>query len=211
MKIDRSALSTFASIAAGGLCASTLIACGGGGENKAISVSSIAKCAHASPESLSTLPADASSQRQVLAKTIKGGWLAQQNELSASSQAELQKQEATPRFDVYVFASNKTAEEAFTLIENAPHASEEWGAGGTFRRNNIIISTDQTPEGSLAAIAEPLLNKCAGAGASQLIERPQPGPPEGSEGTDTSTGETGLPPSANESSQGQSPVPGEVE
>jgi hypothetical protein len=41
-----------------------------------------------------------------------------------------------------------------------------------FRRNNVIIDTDQIPEGSLAAIAEPLPSKCAGNGASQLIERP---------------------------------------
>ncbi len=187
----------------------SLSACGSS-HAKAISANAVAKCAHASPESASSIPSGSASLREVLSKTIKGGWLAQQNELSASSQAELQKQEATPRFDVYVFASDKTAEEAFTLIENAPHASEEWGAGGTFRRNNIIINTDQTPEGSLAAIAEPLLNKCAGAGASQLVERSQP-PPEGSEGASISTSQNSQVPSESQPSQGQSPVPGESE
>lgn len=202
MRTDRPKLAALLTLAGAIVCMCSLVACGSSGGSVVISAATIAKCANARPLSLSSLPPNAASERQVVAKVVKGGWLAQQNELSASSQAELQKQEATPRFDVYVFASNKTAEEAFTLIENAPHASEEWGAGGTFRRNNIIVSTDQTPESSLAAIAEPLLNKCAGAGASQLVERPQASP---------SSGEASSTSSQQESSAGQSPVPGENE
>lgn len=191
------------------VCALSLSACGGasGGSSNLVSVATLAKCAHAKQQSLSNLAAADTSQREVVAKAIQGGWLYQ----DAAEETEAQKQAGAPGFEIYVFATDKTAEEAFNLISSSPRASEEYGAGGTFRRNNIIISTDQTPESSLAAVAEPLLNKCAGAGASQLIERPLPGPPEGSEGTNTSQGETGLPPSENEPSQGQSPVPGEGE
>lgn len=75
-------------------------------------------------------------------------------------------------YELYVFASEKAAGEAFSLISSAPNAQQEYGAGGTFRRKNGIISTDQGESSSLTNSAESLLNKCVGAGASQSIVRP---------------------------------------
>jgi hypothetical protein len=42
-----------------------------------------------------------------------------------------------------------------------------------FRRNNVIIDTDQTPEGSLAAIAEPLLTNALTAARVSSLRGPQ--------------------------------------
>lgn len=192
-------------------CILSLVACGssGGGDGKTISASAIAKCAHASAEPTSSIPAGSASLREVVAKTIKGGWLHQNTELTASDQAELQAQEQNPQFDLYVFPSAKVATEAFKLISAAPNASAEYGAGGgTFQRGNVIVSTDQEPPGSLTALAESLLNKCAGTGATESILRSQ-------ESTSTTgespTSQSSEVPSENQPSQGQSPVPGESE
>jgi hypothetical protein len=102
--------------------------------------------------------------RAVVAKTVKGGWLRQNTNLTSAAAG-------TPTYEIYVFANDQTAEAAFNLIANDSNAPEEYGAGGTFRRRNIVIGTDQGEPGPLTANAEKLLNKCAGAGASQAITR----------------------------------------
>lgn len=146
-----------------------------------------------------------------MAKVVQGGWLRQSADLT-----ELEKQPLV--FELYVFPSNRTAEEAFNLISDATNAKEEFGAGGTFRRENVIISTDQGQASSLTPLAESLLNKCAGAGASQLVLRTQ-------ESTDTSTSTSGeaitpaatpepgqeAPASEDRTNPGKSTVPGEGE
>ncbi len=210
MKIDRTKLAALLSLAGAVACMCSLVACGSsGGSSKAISVSAVAKCAHASAEPTGSITAGSASLREVVAKTIKGGWLHQNTELTASDQAELQAQEQKPQFDLYVFASTKTATEAFKLIENAPNARAEYGAGGTFQRGNVIVSTEQEPPGSLTALAESLLNKCAGAGATESILRSQESTSTGQSPTgESSTSQEGAP-YEQEPSQGQSPVPGE--
>jgi hypothetical protein len=89
------------------------------------------------------------------------------------SEAEMERQSDSPQFELYVFPSSKTAEEAFRIISATPNAREEWGSGETFRRGNVIAGTQQSPSGSLTALAETLLNKCVGLGASQTVIRPQ--------------------------------------
>jgi hypothetical protein len=209
MKIDRTKLAALATIGAALFCLASLAACGSSsGSAKTISASAVARCAHASPEPTNAIPSDAPSQREVVAMTVKGGWLYQRVELTASDEAELQKQETTPQFDLYVFPSAKTATDAFKLIENAPNASAEYGAGGTFQRGNVIISTDQNPPGSLTALAESLLNKCAGTGATESVLRSQ----ESTSTTgESSTSQSSEVPGESQPSQGQSPVPGEAE
>lgn len=210
MRTDRPKLAALLTLAGAIVCMCSLVACGSsGGSGKAISASAVAKCAHASAEPASSIPAGSASLRAVVAKTTRGGWLHQNTELTASDQAELQAQEQKPQFDLYVFASAKTATEAFKLISAAPNASAEYGAGGgTFQRNNIIINTEQEPPGSLTALAESLLNKCAGAGATESVLRSQ----ESTSTTgESSTSQSSEVPSENQPSQGQSPVPGESE
>jgi hypothetical protein len=211
MRTDRAKLSALAALVGAVACMCTLVACGssGGEATKTISVSAVAKCTHASPEPTSSIPSDSASLRAVVAKTIKGGWLHQNTELTASDQAELQAQEQTPQFDLYVFPSAKTATEAFKLISSAPNASAEYGAGGTFQRGNVIVSTEQEPPGSLTALAESLLNKCAGAGATESVLRSQESTSTGQSTTGESSASQEGAPGEQEPSQGQSPVPGE--
>jgi len=137
-----------------------LAACGG---SSLISASAIARCAHATPQVVSNIAPGASSRRQVVVKVAPHGWLRQTINVA---------EPATLTYELYVFPSDKEAGEAFTLISNAPNAKEEYGAGGTFRRANVIISTDQGEAGALTNSAESLLNRCVGAGASQSILRP---------------------------------------
>ncbi|HTZ87562.1 MAG TPA: hypothetical protein VMB05_12915 [Solirubrobacteraceae bacterium] len=110
----------------------------------------------------------ASSTHEVAQKAVSGGWLAQ----SFAEQTEADTRAEATALEIYVFPSSKVAEEAFKLIASAPNAHEEWGGGGTFRRKNVIVNTDQNPPYSLTQYAEKLLNKCAGAGASQALLRP---------------------------------------
>jgi len=211
MRTDRHKLKTLCSLAGTITSALCLAACGGGG-SKAISVAALKKCAHASSASVPVASSD-TYLRTVIAKTVKGGSLEQRSELTSSDEAELLKQEMTTRFSLYVFADTKTATEAFHLISSSPNATNEYGAGGSFQRGNIIInSASQESSGSLTALAETLLNKCAGAGATESILRPQEsqnttGENTGQSTTDeTSPSQEGTP---DEPSQGQSPVPGE--
>jgi hypothetical protein len=137
----------------------------------------------------------------VVAKVAPSGWLRQ-----TTNVAELEKQPLT--YELYVFNSEKATEEAFMLISAAPHASEEYGAGGTFRRANVIISTDQGEAGSLTNNAETLLNRCVGKGASQSILRTQTTASTSTKSSST-TPEAEQEPPASESvpSAGQSPAP----
>ncbi len=203
-------LQIFACIAAATSCATMLTACG---ESSSISVAAVAKCAHAAPHSDTYLVAHTPSNHEVVAKTIKGGWLYQ-------IYAEESPAESIPgktEFELYIFKNDKTAEEAFNLISTAPNTKEEWGDGGSFRRGNVIADAEEYPGSSITAEAESLLNKCVGSGSTQTILRPNEEiingrtrseinranedggdlpttSTEGSEGTgSTSTGETGLP------------------
>jgi hypothetical protein len=159
----------------------------------------------------------------VVAKTVKRGWLQQNTNLTSATAA-------TPTYEIYVFADDRTAESAFNLIANDSNAREEYGDGGTFRRRNIVINTDQGEPGALTANAEKLLNKCAGAGASQAITRAgeevvdgqtrserqrseeDGAPPDTSETTPTAASTTAEPTqepptSENMPNPGQSPAP----
>jgi hypothetical protein len=147
-----------------GVSALLLSACGGG--SSLVSVSAIAKCTHARQQPVSSLPANATSQRQVVAKVAAGGWLRQDYSFVEQTERKIAD------YELYVFGSAQAAGEAFTLISRAPNAKEEYGAGGTFRRKNVILNTDQGEASSLTANAETLLNKCVGAGASQSTLRP---------------------------------------
>jgi hypothetical protein len=192
-------LKTAVAIGLAALSTGSLAACGGGGT--VVSASAIAKCANARTESMNTLPSSSITQRQVVAKTSHGGWLYQSAEFEAPGKG-------SPQFDLYIFANSKTAEEAFALIQSAQNPSAEFGAGGTFQRANVVISTDQSPESPVATYAEALLKKCVGAGKTQSFLRSQESQ------TTSTTGEaaTQEPPSSeNEPSAGQSPVPGESE
>ena len=142
-------------------CALLLSACGG---SSIVPASAVASCARAQEQTTSALPNGAPTFRAVVAKTVKGGWLRQNANLTSAVAG-------TPTYEIYVFANDQTAEAAFNLIANDSNAREEYGDGGTFRRRNIVISTDQGEPGSLTKNAETLLNKCAGAGASQAITR----------------------------------------
>jgi hypothetical protein len=138
-----------------------LSACGG---SSAVSASAVASCAHAQQQTSSALPNGAPTFRAVVAQTVKDGWLRQNTNLTNAVAG-------TPTYEIYVFATDQLAEAAFNMIANDSSAREEYGDGGTFRRRNIIINTDQGEAGPLTAHAETLLNKCAGAGASQSITR----------------------------------------
>jgi hypothetical protein len=142
--------------------AALLSACGGG--SSVVSASAVATCAHAQQQPVGNLPSGASSQHAVVAKVAPGGWLRQ--DYSAVEQAERNQ----PAYEIYVFNNERAAGEAFNLISSAPNAQQEYGAGGTFRRRNVIINADGESD-SLTADAETLLNKCAGAGASQSVIR----------------------------------------
>jgi hypothetical protein len=175
--------------------------------NTTASVSSIAKCAHARPQTISPSTPVA---RMIAQKVVSGGRLFQ----SAGEETEAEEREHAPGFDVYVFPDNKTATEAFALISGSENAADEFGGGGTFIARNIIITTDQeSPQ--LDVFADALLKKCAHSSATQSIHREEgstegassevPPSPEASP-----TGEVGAP-GQSEPSAGQSPVPGRGE
>lgn len=139
-----------------------LAGCGGG--SSLVSASAVARCTHAQQQPSDSLPSGASSQHEVVAKTALGGWLRQ--DYSAVEQTERNQ----PAYEIYVFNSEQVAGEAFNLISTAPNAQQEYGTGGTFRRRNVIINAAGEAD-SLTADVESLLNKCAGAGASQSVIR----------------------------------------
>jgi hypothetical protein len=141
-----------------------LSACGG---SSVVSASAVATCARARQQPKSNLEPHTPSLHEVVAKVVSGGWLSQ----SYIDETEAEQRANPTGFELYVFPSNKTAEESFNLISNAPNAKEEYGSGGTFRRKNVIISTAQSQPYSLTTYAETLLTKCVGAGASQTILR----------------------------------------
>jgi predicted small secreted protein len=189
--------------------AATLSACGSssGDGDATASVSSIGKCAHARPQTISPSTPVA---RMIAQKVVSGGWLFQ----SAGEETEAEEREHAPGFDVYVFPDNKTATEAFALISGSENAADEFGGGGTFIARNIIITTDQeSPQ--LDVFADALLKKCAHSSATQSIHREEdstegassevPPSPEASP-----TGEVGAP-GQSEPSARQSPVPGQGE
>jgi hypothetical protein len=182
------------------ISAATLSACGGSSSDTA-SVSSIAKCAHARPQ---TISASTPTLRMIVAKTTKGGWLFQ----SAGEETEAEEQAHAPGFDVYVFADSKTATEAFDLFQNT-QSTGEFGGGGTYLAKNVVIDTDQTPPSSLDSFANALLKKCTGSSPTQSLHREEgsEGSTEGtaSEAPTPQTGEVGAPSEA-EPSAGQSPV-----
>jgi hypothetical protein len=186
--------------------AATLSACGGSSSSDTPSVSSIAKCAHARPQ---TINATTPTERMIVAKTMSGGWLFQ----SAGEETEAEEAAHAPGFDVYVFKNAAEAKEAFELFANA-QSSGEFGGGGTYLAKNIVIDTDQTPPTSLDSFADALLKKCTGSSATQSLHREQgsEGSTEGttSEAPSQETGEVGAP-GENEPSAGQSPVPGQGE
>lgn len=140
-----------------------LTACG---STSTISVSAAAKCAHAEHERYTSIPPHEPSYSEVVAKIVKGGWLIQSDFYLS------EHDENHAPFTLYIFQNDKTAEEALKLISTAPDAHEEWGSGGTWRRQNLIITNGDEP-GSLSVAAETLLKKCTGAGASQSVLRPQ--------------------------------------
>jgi len=141
--------------------AALLSACGG---NSTVSASAVASCAHAQKQPASALPNGAPTFRAVVAKTVKNSWLWQNTNLASATTG-------APVYEIYVFATNQGAGAAFNLIANDSNAREEYGDGGTFRRGNVVISTDQGEPGALTADAEKLLNKCVGGGASQATTR----------------------------------------
>jgi hypothetical protein len=186
-------------------CAALLSACGG---SDVVSASVIAKCARAQQRAKTGL---ASSTHEVAQKAVSGGWLAQ----SFAAQTEADTRAEATALEIYVFPSSKVAEEAFKIIASAPNAHEEWGGGGTFRRKNVIVNTDQNPPYSLTQYAEKLLNKCAGAGASQALLRPHEEAVDGQtpaerkrgeeDGTAPDTGETQPTPTSTTSEPAQEP------
>lgn len=143
------------------LAATLLAACGG---SSVISAAAMAKCAHASRKPDASLVPHTPALHEVVAKVVQSGWLYQR-----MSEAEMEKH--NPQFELYIFPSSRTAEEAFNIISATPNAREEWASGETFRRGNVIADTQQNPSGTLTAFAETMLNKCVGPGASQSIVR----------------------------------------
>jgi hypothetical protein len=184
------------------LAAVTFSACGSSSDTA--SVSSVSKCAHARPQ---TISADTPTERMIVQKTSPGGSLFQ----SAADETEAETQASAPGFDVYVFPDSKTAKEAFALFAHAQNASQEFGGGGTFMAKNIVVSTDQSPPGSLATFADALLKKCAGTTSSQSVYRSEESSTE-SAATEVpaspESGEVGAPSEAGPSA-GQSPYPEE--
>jgi hypothetical protein len=184
--------------------AAVLSACGSSSDTA--SVSSIAKCARARPQ---TISASTPVARMIAQKVVPGGWLFQ----SAGEETEAEEQAHAPGFDVYVFADSKTATEAFDLFQNA-QSSGEFGGGGTYLAKNVVIDTDQSPPSSLDSFANALLKKCTGSSATQSLHREEDseGSTEGaaSEAPAQQTGEVGAP-GQSEPSAGQSPVPGQGE
>jgi hypothetical protein len=186
-----------------------LAACGA----TSVSVSSISKCAHAKPYKIS---AATPNEAQIVAKTVHGGWLAQ----DVVEESEAEQDENAPGFSLYVFKDEATAKQAFALFQHAPDPQEEFGAGGTFLAKNVIASTDQNPPGALVGYANTLLKKCVGSAASQSLYRPNGLTSEasgsGSTGNEDPTttetaptsegGEVGAS-SEDETSAGQSPLP----
>ena len=155
------------SLAGGSLALMVLLsACGG---SSVISASAVAKCAHASRQSDASLEPHTRTLHEIVAKVVSGGWLLQ----TYSDRTEAESRAGTPSMELYVFPSNQIAEEAFKIITAAPNAKEEWGGGGTFRRGNVIATASDQGSGSLITVAETLLSKCVGAGASQSIVRPE--------------------------------------
>jgi len=139
-----------------------LSACGG---DSALSASAVAKCVPAQRQSYSTLPANA--QGRVLAKVVKGGWLAQ----STAEEDAAEKDADSPGFELYVFKDDKTAEEAFNIMVDV---KETWDALGAFRRRNMVITTDVGHPTVVNSLAESLLNRCAGEVPVQAFLRPKP-------------------------------------
>jgi len=173
-------------------------ACGSSSDNTA-SVSSISKCAHARPQ---TISATTPTLRMIVAKTISGGWLFQ----SAGEETEVEEQAHVPGFDVYVFKDAAAAKDAFELFANA-QSSGEFGGGGTYLAKNVVIDTDQSPPSSLDSFADALLKHCTGSSATQSLHREEGA---SSEAPSQDTGEVGAP-SETEPSADQSPVPGQGE
>jgi ABC-type glycerol-3-phosphate transport system substrate-binding protein len=187
------------SLAAILLLASSIIlaACG---SSSGISATKVASCAHARPVTVNP----SGAQQQIIAKVVHGGWLLQ----SAGEESEAERSTNTPGFDIYIFGSTKTAEEAFSLIEHAPDPSDEYGGGGTFQRGSVIVSSDQDAPG-LPGYAEKLLDNCVGKGTMRTYMREQSSETAPAEEPQTS-GEVGAPGEAGPSA-GQSPLPGEDE
>jgi hypothetical protein len=223
--MNRAKLKTAVSTVLTGASLVLLSACGG---SSVVSASAVATCAHAEHERYKSIPPHEPSYSEVVAKVVSGGRLVK----GYTAQTEAEQHAGTPGLELYVFPSNKTAEEAFNIISAAPNAKEEWGSGGTFRRENVIANGDQA-SGSLTTVAETLLNKCAGPGASQSVIRPSEEVIDGHSRSqieragqdgdvlpDTTGGETVAPtettqepaqePPASEdrTNPGQSPVPG---
>jgi hypothetical protein len=142
--------------------AATLSACGSSSSDTA-SVSSIAKCAHARPQ---TISASTPVARMIAQKVVPGGWLFQ----SAGGETEAEEQAHAPGFDVYVFKNDTTAKEAFELFANA-QSSGEFGGGGTYVAKNVVIDTDQSPPSDLDSFANALLKRCTGSSAAQPLHR----------------------------------------
>jgi hypothetical protein len=185
--------------------ATTLSACGGSSSSSnTASVSSISKCAHARPQTMSAITP---TERMIAQKVVPGGSLFQ----SAGEETEAEEQAHAPGFNVYVFKDDATAKEALGIFEHA-QSSGEFGGGGTFLAKNVIIDTDQNPPSSLDSFADELLKKCVGSSATASLHRTEEDSSE-SAGTEapseaSPTGEVGAPSQA-EASAGQSPYPGE--
>jgi hypothetical protein len=180
--------------------ATALSACGGGGSSAA-NVSSISKCAHARPQTISP---STPTERMIAQKVVPGGWLFQ----SAGEETEAEEAAHAPGFNVYVFKDDATAKEAFGLFEHA-QATAEFGGGGTFLAKNVVIDTDQNPPSSLDSFADALLKRCTGSSATASLHRTEESSTESTatEAPTQETGEVGAP-YENEPSAGQSALPG---
>lgn len=149
------------SLALAAVGAVSLSACGGSG---VLSASAVAKCVGASP---GDGPRDDAALHKVVAKVVKGGWLVQ----GLAAEDAMEKDLNSPGFELFVFKDGKTAEQAFDIMMNV---KETWDAAGAFRRKNLVIATGSGPPAMVSGIAEGLLNRCAGAVASQSFLRPKP-------------------------------------
>ena len=175
---------------------SLLLAAFGGNSSNDISVSAVAKCAHA--EMGTALPASSTATPdptiEVNQKVVSGGVLTQvPTKAEANAQAyDLDNHivaPETPKFTIYVFNDSKTAKEAFKLIANSPKAEEEWGSGGTYQQANIVITTPTYPSTPLAASIAQLVSKCAVQGPEKMTLRPRVnlGPPTKTQESSTAT------------------------
>lgn len=159
------------------------------GTTKSVSVASsgsdvvtpsvFAGCAHALSRPIQPYTKQ-SPEVRVESKAVTGGILGQHRTAAEEAtinydlehRIEIPKAELTS-FSIYVFKNSQIAIEAFKIIVHTPNAEEEWGAGGTFQRANVVLTT-QTSSPSLVAAAETLLNKCSVPGHSQSILRKPP-------------------------------------